>query len=67
MPTTIKLIKKVGNSIVAPAVRWPPISRLSEDEKTAMAAYTREVEQTIRNLAECVRELQTQLDGKSVG
>lgn len=67
MPTTISLTKKVGTSIVSPTVRWPSISRLSEDEKTAMAAYTREVEQTIRNLSECVRELQTQLNGKSVG
>jgi hypothetical protein len=67
MPTMIALTKKVGTSSVSPTVRWPAISRLSEDEKTAIAAYTREIEQTIRNLSECVRDLQTQLDGKSVG
>lgn len=67
MPSTIKLSKKVGTAIVAPTIRWPAASRLSEDEKTAIAAYTREVETTIRNLAECVRELQTQLEGKTVG
>lgn len=67
MPTLIKLTKSVGTSVVSPTIRWPAGSRLSEDEKTAIAAYTREVEQTIRNLAECVRELQQKLDGKTVG
>jgi len=67
MPTLISITKSVGTSVVAPTIRWPSSSRLSEDEKTAIAAYTREVEQTVRNLAECVRELQQKLDGKTVG
>lgn len=67
MPTLIKLTKSVGTSVVSPTIRWPAASRLAEDEKTAIGAYTREVEQTIRNLAECVRELQQKLDGKTVG
>lgn len=67
MPTLITITKSVGTSVVAPTIRWPAVSRLSEDEKTAIASYTREVEQTVRNLAECVRELQQKLDGKTVG
>lgn len=67
MPTTLKFTKSVGTSKISPTVRWPSNSRLSEDEKTALAAYTREVEQTVRNLAEVVREMHTALNGASVG
>jgi hypothetical protein len=67
MPTQIKLTKPLGNVVTSPVIRWPSNSRLSEDEKSAIAAYTKEVEQTIRRLAESVRELQTVVDGKTVG
>ena len=66
MPSQLKLVQSVGTSVVSPTIRWPSTSRLSDDEKTAIAAYTREVEQTVRNLAECVRELQTKLNGISI-
>lgn len=67
MPTQISIKQKVGTSVVSPAIRWPAGSRMSEGDKAAIAAYTKEVEQTIRRLAESVRELQTAVDGRTVG
>lgn len=67
MPTEIKLTKGVDRTTVAPGIRWPPGSRLSEQDKAAFAAYTREVEQVIKQLAEAVRELQSNLNGKGIG
>lgn len=67
MPKTLKLKKTLGAAVVSPTVRWPAQSRLSEADKAAFAAYAKEVEATIRALAESVRELQAELDGRTVG
>lgn len=66
MPTVIKITQPVGSVIVSPQVRWPNNSRLSEGDKAAMDAYTKEIEKTVRRLTEAVRDLQTQLEGKTV-
>lgn len=67
MPETFKVTKPLGAAVVSPTIRWPAQSRLSEADKAAMSAYTKEVEITIRSLSESVRELQTKLDGKAIG
>jgi hypothetical protein len=67
MPETVKITKPLGPAVVSPTIRWPAQSRLSEADKAAMSAYTKEVETTIRALSESVRELQAKLDGKALG
>jgi hypothetical protein len=67
MPSLIKITKPLGKAVVAPTVRLPSNSRLSAEDRAALSAYTKEVETTIRGLADAVRELQEQLDGRSVG
>jgi hypothetical protein len=66
MPTLIKITQPVGTVIVSPQIRWPSSSRMSEADKAAVDAYTKEIENTVRRLAESVRDLQAQLDGKTV-
>ena len=67
MPTQITLSKTLGKTVVAPVIRWSADCRLSKDDRLALDAYTREVEQTIRALSEAVKELQSALDKKTVG
>jgi hypothetical protein len=63
----IAITKPVGNVVVAPTVRWTGESKLSDEDRAALAAYTQNVESTIRGLALAVKELQQKLDGVTVG
>lgn len=67
MPTQITISKGLGKVLVAPVIRWSHDCRLSKDDRLALDAYTREVEQTIRSLTDAVKELQQALDKKTVG
>ena len=66
MPTLIKITQPIGSVVVSPQIRWPSNSRMSENDKASVDAYTKEIEKTIRRLTESVRDLQTQLEGKTV-
>ena len=63
----ISITKPLGVAVVAPEVRWSGDSRLSEEDRAALAAYTRNVEATVRALVEAVKELQLKLDKATVG
>lgn len=67
MPTEINLTKTLGKTLVAPVVRWSADCRLSKDDRAALDAYTRELEQTVRALVEAVKELQSSLNKRTVG
>lgn len=53
--------KTMDGAFVAPTVRWPPDSRLSQADKAALDAYTRQLEATIRKLVEALKEVQTKV------